>query len=89
MAKTHHIHIHMNGATDSFEEGKHPRQGGQFASSNGPGSGGNNKPSTASKFAAKHNPAAKAAAAAKAKNLGGGENEQEKLDKARQERPLL
>ena len=92
------IHIHLHGGmfgskiTDAFEENKHARQGGQFASTNGPGGGGaTNRPATgAAAFAAKHNPAAKAAAAKSAAgSKGAGENAQEKLDKSRREQPLL
>jgi len=88
---THHIHVHLhhgmfNSETTAdagnFEENKHKREGGKFSSTGGGGAAP--APATGrSAFAAKHNPAAKAAAAKKP------ETEQEKLDRAREENPIL
>jgi hypothetical protein len=88
----HHIHIHLHGGpfesqvqdAGEFNEAKHKREGGKFSSTGG--SGGSSKPaSTASKFAAKHNPAAK--------RLGHSEPgmsaEQEEYEKNKAENPLL
>jgi len=80
-----HIHVHLHGgmfgsettATEdagAFTESKHKREGGKFSSTGGGGAAP--KPATgAAAFAAKHK--------------GGGESAQEKLDRAREEQPLL
>lgn len=86
----HHIHIHLHrGAAPTsdagaFEESKHKREGGKFASGGG---GAPAAPTGRVAFAAKHNPAARSA------RLGrkpvAEETEQEKLDRLRRESPLL
>jgi hypothetical protein len=84
MAQHHHVHIHLyhgSHATQdagNFEESKHKREGGKFASTGG--SGGTHTPVTsASRFAAKHNPAAAAAAKRAAANKGGGPESEEEI----------
>jgi len=83
-----HIHLHIGpfGAkiTDAapFNESQHKRQGGQFATTGSAGGAATAAHGRAA-FAAKHNPAAKAKAAA------AEESTQEKLDRARREQPLL
>lgn len=47
--KAIHVHIH-----DNFEEAKHPRQGGKFAHSAGPGAGGHAALAERHKVAAAH-----------------------------------
>jgi hypothetical protein len=89
----HHIHIHLHGGpyqsmvqdAGTFEESKHAREGGKFASGGG-GSSASARPSTASKFAAKHNPAA---AVRKGQSSPGASSEQEQYEKNKLENPLL
>ena len=83
MAQHTHIHLHLapgmfgaESTADGFEESKHARTGGKFSSSNGGSGAGASKPATG-------------AAAYAAKHKGQGENAQEKLDKSREENPIL